>query len=819
MKPIFIRTAIASALMLGAQGAGAAQPADDYVSGQSYAGGSQVCYEGDLYKTQWWATAAQTPADALTAENRWDSPWILETSGACESSGGTDEDSGNNNSDSDSDSGGNTDSGNSGGADSDSGDSGNSGGDSGSSGDSDTYISGQNYRKGEEVCYDGDLFVAQWWVNGDDHPTDALTAENTWGSPWLLKDADACASDGTSDNDSGGGDSDSDNDDSDNSGSDNSDNDNSDNSGDNSDSTPITVSVSASQAQISGGGSVTLNASASGGDGNLSYSWAQLSPASPEADIASATSASTRVTLPSSSEDVSYVFSLIVSDGETSGEAQVTVQNLAVEDSDEDDSDNSEGSASSVTANISTSSIDVGCSGTITLDGSGSSGGSDISYIWSQTSGPVVKMSSYTDSATSVTLSETYSDVTYTFQLTASDSTQASDVDEVSISQEGCAAADGYVMGISELEATEESITSSDALLQEVKDTVETRDNAVVEAVQPGRSANPENVLRVESILSEEDWDYLFALRADEYTYTNFLRAVAKFPAFCGDYTDGRDAEAICRKSLAVMFAHYAQETGAHATGWEVPEWRQGLYWLREIGWTEDTSGGYGACDASSSWAAEAWPCAINADGGYKSYFGRGAKQLSWNYNYGPFSQAMYSDIYTLLEAPELVADTWLNLASSIFFFVYPQPPKPSILHVIDGTWEPNSVDLANNLTAGFGVTTNIINGAIECSSGSEDYRSQYRIGYYENTAAYFGVEIPADEELGCANMGQFQTGGAASLDIYWDKDWGWSADTPDNESYACQLVNYQTAYSALNEGDYAKCVEGNFDMTIDYQD
>ncbi|AWF82555.1 hypothetical protein BTJ40_18050 [Microbulbifer sp. A4B17] len=812
MSHIFIRTAIASALMLGGQGVGAAQPADDYVAGQSYTGGSQVCYEGNLYKTQWWATASQIPSDALTSENRWDSPWILEASGACESSGDNDSNSGNSdNSDSGDD---NTDSGNNGGTDSDNSDNTNSGngGDSGGSDDSDTYISGQNYRKGEEVCYDGDLFIAQWWANGDDHPTDALTAENTWGSPWLLKEADGCSSSGDSDddNDTGG--------DSDDSG--NSDNDNSDDSGNDSDSTPITVSASASQSQITGGGIITLDASASGGDSNLSYSWAQLSPASPEADIASATSASTSVTLPSSTYDVSYVFSLIVSDGEITEEAQVTVQNLALDDTDEDDSDdNTDGSESSVTANISVSSINVGCSGTVTLDGSGTTGGSDISYIWSQTSGPVVKMSNYTGSSTSVTLSEVYSDVTYTFQLTASDSTQASDVAEVSISQDGCASADGYVMGISELEAAEESITSGDSLLEEVKDTVETRDNAVVEAVQPGRSANPENVLRVESILSEEDWDYLFALRAEEYTYTNFLRAVAKFPAFCGDYTDGRDADAICRKSMAVMFAHYAQETGAHATGWEVPEWRQGLYWLREIGWTEDTSGGYGACDASSSWAAEAWPCAINDDGGYKSYFGRGAKQLSWNYNYGPFSQAMYSDIYTLLEAPELVADTWLNLASSIFFFVYPQPPKPSILHVIDGTWEPNSVDLANNLTAGFGVTTNIINGAIECSSGTEDYRSQYRIEYYQSTAEYFGVEIPEDEELGCANMGQFQTGGAASLDIYWDKDWGWSADTPNNESYACQLVNYQTAYSALNEGDYAKCVEGNFDMTIDYQD
>ncbi|WP_444919931.1 glycoside hydrolase family 19 protein [Microbulbifer sp. CnH-101-G] len=799
MNHLFIRTAIASALVIGAQSAAADQPAEDYVEGQHYQGGSQVCYGGDLFKAQWWATAEQRPSQALTAQNTWDSPWILEEAGACDASGGDSGDSSNTGDSDDSadngDSGSNDDSNSSG---SDSGNSGSTGG-SGSFGSSDVanYQSGQSYRKGSEVCYAGDVFLAQWWANGNDLPSDALTAQNTWDSPWILKEADGCADGGNNDNDDDG--------------------DTGDGNDGNSGSTPISLNVSSSQSQLAGGGTVQLSASASGGDNTLSYSWAQLSPSSPEASIASGASASTSVTLPATTYDVSYVFSLIVSDGETTEEAQITVQNFAVDTGGDDDSTDNDNSGGAVNAVISASANSVGCSGSITLDGSESTGGSGMSYIWSQTGGPSIKLSNYVGSSTQAILSEVYSNVTYTFQLTATDSSAASDVAEVSINQTGCGSASGHVMGLSELEA-EETARTSDSLLQEVKHTVETRDNSIVEAVQPGRNANPENVQRVESVISEDTWNYLFPLRAEEYTYTNFLRAVAKFPAFCGEYTDGRDSDAICRKVLAVMFAHFGQETGAHAAAWDEPEWRQGLYWIREIGWTEETSGGYGACESSSSWAADVWPCAINADGGYKSYFGRGAKQLSWNYNYGPFSQAMYGDIYTLLENPELVADTWLNLASAIFFFVYPQPPKPSMLHVVDGTWEPNSVDLANNLTSGFGVTTNIVNGAIECSKGSEDSRSQNRIDYYQSFTEYLGVDIPADEELGCANMGQFETGGAASLNIYWDKDWGWSADNPNNESFACQLVNYQTAYSALNEGDYAKCVEGNFDMTIDYQ-
>ncbi len=56
-----------------------------------------------------------------------------------------------------------------------------------------------------------------------------------------------------------------------------------------------------------------------------------------------------------------------------------------------------------------------------------------------------------------------------------------------------------------------------------------------------------------------------------------------------------------------------------------------------------------------------------------------------------------------------------MNMASDVFFFVYRQPPKPSMLHVIDGTGQPNDRDKANGLVSGFGVTIHIINGGVEC--------------------------------------------------------------------------------------------------------
>lgn len=62
-------------------------------------------------------------------------------------------------------------------------------------------------------------------------------------------------------------------------------------------------------------------------------------------------------------------------------------------------------------------------------------------------------------------------------------------------------------------------------------------------------------------------------------------------------------------------------------------------------------------------------PCGKDKDGDFLSYFGRGAKQLSYNYNYGPFSDAMYGDVRPLLDKPELVADTdelWRAPSSSL---------------------------------------------------------------------------------------------------------------------------------------------------------
>jgi len=355
---------------------------------------------------------------------------------------------------------------------------------------------------------------------------------------------------------------------------------------------------------------------------------------------------------------------------------------------------------------------------------------------------------------------------------------------------------------LSKLLADEARFTS-DPLMAAVRASIRTLDNVSVETVAPGRSHNPANVRRVEAIVDETRFDYLFPLRAPEYTYRGFLQAIAKFPAVCDDYEDGRDADAICRKTLATMFAHFAQETGAHESWRPIEEYRQALAYVREMGWNEGARDGYNGECKVDGWIAETWPCGTYPDGTFKSYFGRGAKQLSYNFNYGPFSEAMYGDVGALLDAPERVADTWLNLASATFFFTYPQPPKPSMLHVIDGTWQPNEADRSAGLVPGFGVTTQIINGGVECGGTAEHAQSANRITYYRAFAATLGVPVPADEVLGCKGMKQFAEGDAGALPVYWENNW--------TEQAGCKLVGYQTPFSGLKPGDYVACVSKAF--------
>ena len=320
------------------------------------------------------------------------------------------------------------------------------------------------------------------------------------------------------------------------------------------------------------------------------------------------------------------------------------------------------------------------------------------------------------------------------------------------------------------------------------------------------RAANPLNVRRVERLLPAAKWEYYFAPRrqlqlpalpAGHRQVSGHLRRLRRRPRR--------------RRHLPPQPGHHvrplAQETGDHNRSDTVPEWRQGLKYLREMGCAETGPGcGYNT-ECADPVFNKVWTCGKNADGSWKKYFGRGAKQLSYNYNYGPFSQAMHDgDQSVLLQNPDLVASTWLNLTSATFFFVYPQPPKPSMLHVLDGTWVPNAADKAAGAGNNFATTIQIINA--ECGGGTERQAAQNRIDYYRQFANDLGWDY-GNEQLSCANMQRFSAASSAAYNIYWEQDWKWGND------YKCQLVSYQTPYSALQAGNYQRCVEDNWKIKL----
>ena len=101
-----------------------------------------------------------------------------------------------------------------------------------------------------------------------------------------------------------------------------------------------------------------------------------------------------------------------------------------------------------------------------------------------------------------------------------------------------------------------------------------TLDNDIVEEIRPGRRENPDNVRRVEFIVTEENFNDLFPRRNKAYTYrrllqvskmeckimTKVLQAIGKFPAVCGYVGKEDKSDAICRKTQVFFFINMMKQ-------------------------------------------------------------------------------------------------------------------------------------------------------------------------------------------------------------------------------------------------------------------
>jgi len=232
----------------------------------------------------------------------------------------------------------------------------------------------------------------------------------------------------------------------------------------------------------------------------------------------------------------------------------------------------------------------------------------------------------------------------------------------------------------------------------------------------------------------------------DFFNWCALLEAAAAFPDFANSGDLSQDMS-----ELAAFLAHTSHETtGGWPTAPGGPQaW--GYCFKEEVNCGAGSCTQY--CQAGNPCAAQGFDCTC-APG--QTYHGRGPVQLSWNYNYGYFSEVYLNDASLLLNNPSLLtSDPVLAYKAAIWFWMTPQAPKPSCHAVLTGQWTPSSSDVAAGRVAGFGLTTNIINGALECNIPT-DGRVQDRVDFLERYSGILGVSMPDDSTLYCDQMAAY---------------------------------------------------------------
>ena len=89
-----------------------------------------------------------------------------------------------------------------------------------------------------------------------------------------------------------------------------------------------------------------------------------------------------------------------------------------------------------------------------------------------------------------------------------------------------------------------------------------------------------------------------------------------------------------------------------------------------------------------------------------------------------------------------------------------------------------------------------IINGFIECGTGTETEGALDRADYYSHLLSYFN--LPAETGTGCANMGNFS---AESSSAY---NQNFTASTTYG---TCEITKWQSEFSMFRNDDYKRCV------------
>lgn len=179
-------------------------------------------------------------------------------------------------------------------------------------------------------------------------------------------------------------------------------------------------------------------------------------------------------------------------------------------------------------------------------------------------------------------------------------------------------------------------------------------------------------MVRVTSALSQATWDSIFPNADSFYTYDGFIRAVSRWPYFCGEANDADvdddDLDAFWYNSCKVELATFL----AHAR-----------YHSEDLTLLENSNN-------NSQWSQFAAVSGV-------SYVGRGPFMINWNGDYGRHSAHQYPSLYgkqVFLDNPELVlADDESAFFYSLWFYMLPMRGGmfKSMHDIILGFYEPTS--------------------------------------------------------------------------------------------------------------------------------
>jgi len=233
---------------------------------------------------------------------------------------------------------------------------------------------------------------------------------------------------------------------------------------------------------------------------------------------------------------------------------------------------------------------------------------------------------------------------------------------------------------------------------------------------------------------------------ANFFTHGALVLAASAFPSFANSGDVEED-----KLELAAFLGQTSHETtGGWATAPGGPQaW--GYCFVGEVGCETGSCTQY--CAAGNPCAPQGFDCTC-ATG--QTYQGRGPVQLSWNYNYGAFSQYIFGDASVLINDPSRVAtNATLAYQAGLWFWMTPQLPKPSCHDAMTGAWQPTAADSSLGRVPGYGMTTNIINGGLECDMATNS-KVVDRVEYYKRYAGVLNVAVD-EATLYCDQMRSYR--------------------------------------------------------------